>query len=288
MTVGFCLSLAPVAIAGSSTLITRGSSSFAVRASNGYEVSVERFGHSVSLVAGRAHGFLSSAGYTVPSRVSPDRIDANFGKFGRVEVEFETHRIHHGPPLKKGCSGRPETIRFGVFTGVIRFRGERGYVSLDAHRAHGRVSSGSKEHCELRKSRSSGPLHAADARLPAPELTASEGHDRLLSTWVEPHSKSVVFEAATSERRGRIEIFRTVEAAGKPPTFAFADDLSMATLRPPRPFDGEATFQRTPTGPVWSGPLTVTFPGRDDVRFAGPRFDAELVREEVWNPGRAE
>jgi hypothetical protein len=259
-----------------------------VRANNGYEVSVERFGHSVSLVAGRVHGFLSSASYTVPSRISPDRIDASFGKFGRVEVEFKTHRIKHGPPLKKGCSGRPETIRFGVFTGVIRFRGERGYVSVDTHRAFGRVSSGSKEHCEFRGPRSSRSLQATDARLPAPELTASEGYDRLLSTWVEPHSKSVVFEAATSERRGRIEIFRTVEAEGKPPTFSFADDLSMATLRPPRPFAGEASFQRTPTGRVWSGSLTVTFPGRDDVRFAGPRFEAKLVREEVWNPDRVE
>lgn len=88
------------------------------------------------------------------------------------------------------------------------------------------------------------------------------------------------FSAGSFERRGHMSIFRDVFAEAAPASFVFARDLSSATVQPPLPFQGEASFQRAPSGPAWSGSLSVDFPGREDVQLAGPRFTAHLARDD--------
>jgi hypothetical protein len=60
--------------------------------------------------------------------------------------------------------------------------------------------------------------------------------------------------------------------------FDFASPLRTATLAPPVPFTGQATFRRN-ANPAnrWTGNLSVDFPGRADVPLAGGRFKAALV-----------
>jgi hypothetical protein len=71
--------------------------------------------------------------------VSPTSVEADFGEVGSVAMRFRpsgrmTHSRRH-----RGCVGPDRyTIRFGVFTGSIRFRGEGGYTSADVHRVKGR------------------------------------------------------------------------------------------------------------------------------------------------------
>ena len=262
-----------------STRFSPASASFSLRAGNGYRISVERTRGRASLYA--VHGgksFFAGTSYTVHAKASPLRIDARFGKFGRVSVRLKTERMKKGK-LEEQCKGKPETVRFGVFVGTIRFRGEGGYTSVAARHAEGRMSSGQRLKCVFPNLRP-GAGSARESRQVPPTLAASQGRHRFIQ--VEPSGgkqRSIIFSAGSSERRGRMDIFRNVFAEAPPASFVFASDLSSATVQPPLPFHGEASFQRSPSGLAWSGPLSVDFPGREDVQLAGPRFTAHLARD---------
>lgn len=142
------------------------------------------------------------------------------------------------------------------------------------------MSTGERFKCVFPNLRlGSGPT-AGESRQVPPSLTASQGRSRFFEAEVSGGKKrSVVFTAGYSERRGRMEIFRNAFADAPLPTFVFANDLSSAGVQPPLPFRGEASFQRASSGPVWSGSLSVDFPGREGVQLAGPRFTAHLARD---------
>lgn len=275
----FLLFAAPAA-GETSTHFSPASASFSLRADSGYRISVERTRGRVSLYA--VHGrksFFASTSYTVPAKASPRRIDARFGRFGRISVRLKTERMKKGK-LEEQCKGKPETVRFGVFVGTIRFRGEGGYTSVAARRAEGQLSTGEKFKCVFPNLRPGSGLAAQQSHQVAPSLTATQGRRRFLQVEASGgKQRSIIFSAGSSERRGRMSIFRDVFAEAAPASFVFASDLSSATVRPPLPFQGEASFQRASSGPVWSGSLSVDFPGREDVQLAGPRFTAHLARD---------
>jgi hypothetical protein len=254
---------------------------FSLSAGNGYRIFVQRFRDRISLTA--VHGgksFYAGTTYTVPGKASTRRIDARFGKFGRVSVQLKTKRIHRNK-LEEQCTGKPETVRYGTFVGTIRFRGEGGYTSVDAQRATGRSSSGEKVKCVFPNLRPGSGTAAHASRQSPPSLVASQGRGRVFvveDAGGKRHTR--LFSAFSQEQRGRLTIFRSVFAEAPLSSFAFASDLSSATVQPPAPFEGEAGFLRTPTGPTWSGTLSVDFPGRDDVRLSGPRFEASLTRDD--------
>jgi hypothetical protein len=278
------LFFAATAAGSTSRYFSPATATLSLKAGNGYRITVERIRGRVSLTA--FHGgrsFLAATSYAVRGKVLPLRIDARFGKFGRVAVRLKTERMRKGK-LEEQCTGKPETIRYGVFAGTIRFRGEGGYTSVDARRATGRLSSGTKIKCVFPNLRpGSGPAaRAAHAsRQVPPSLVASQGRQRVFAVEVSGGKRrSPFFSAFSQEQRGRMEIFRNVFAEAPLSSFAFASDLSSATVQPPQPFQGEASFQRTPASPTWSGTLSVDFPGREGVRLAGPRFEADLVRDD--------
>jgi hypothetical protein len=92
------------------------------------------------------------------------------------------------------------------------------------------------------------------------------------------------FSASISERRGQLSIERAVETEAKPAAFDYDVAAGVATVTPPAPFDGEATYSRTPKGGAsWHGNLSVDFPGRAGVPLTGPGTRASLVRA-VQNP----
>jgi hypothetical protein len=274
------LLFATPAVGSTSAYFSPATASFSLRAGNGYRIAVERTRARVTLTAfhGSKSGFASTS-YTVRGKVSPQRVDAHFGKFGRVSVRLRTGRIRRGK-LEEQCTGKPETVRFGVFVGTIRFRGEGGYTEVAARRAQGRLSSGTRIRCVFPNLRpDSGPRAQGLHRVP-PSLGAAQGRHRAFGVEISGGKRrSILFSAFSQERRGRIEVFRNVFAKGPLASFDFTDDLSSATVRPPTPFQGEASFQRTPAGPTWSGTLSVNFPGREDVRLAGPRFESQLARD---------
>jgi hypothetical protein len=253
---------------------------FVLPAGNGYQIAVERFRNRVSLSA--LHGgksFFAATTYTVPGEFSAQRLEANFGKFGRVSVRLKTERMHKGK-LEEQCTGKPETVRYGTFVGTIRFRGEGGYASVTARQAEGRTSTGEKMKCVFPNLRPGSGSGAHASRQVPPSLTASQGRRRVFAVeFSGGKRRSLFFSAFSQEQRGRLGIFRDVFAEAPLSSFVFASDLSSATVQPPQPFQGEASFQRT-AGPTWSGTLSVDFPGLDGVRLAGPRFEADLLRDD--------
>jgi hypothetical protein len=78
-------------------------------------------------------------------------------------------------------------------------------------------------------------------------------------------------------------IDRGVTVEAKPAAFDFDVPAGIATVAPPAPFDGEATYDRTRQGATWHGDLTVDFPGRAGVSLTGAGTRASLVRA-VQNP----
>jgi len=87
------------------------------------------------------------------------------------------------------------------------------------------------------------------------------------------------FLAGTSERHGALRINRSALAEGKPATFDVLDDLSSATVSPPKPFAGTATFKRNADGSTeWFGTLSVALPGVESTALTGPTFTANLTK----------
>lgn len=277
------LLLVAEASAGSTTFSSPARSEFSLRSSNGYVIDLERVGRRVSLIAShRGSRFFAWASYMVRGEVSSERIDARFGKLGRISVRFRTERVRRSQ-LGKSCTGKAAVTRFGVFVGTIRFRGEGGYTIVDARRAHGQVSSAIRETCPFSPF-GEGVRLAKIPTLPPPELWAREGRRRgFNATGFRRRDGTAAseFGASVIERRRSMRILRAVLAFGRPDAFTFTEDLYSATVRPPRPFQGEAVFERKPKGgsTSWLGTLSVSLPGREKVRLAGPRFEAELKQE---------
>jgi len=258
----------------------QGSTDFSLRATDGYTVSIERRGRQVTLTAFRSGKSFVAVSYTVPGSSSPDRIEARFGKLGNVSVKFRAKRAKRIGP-RKGCTGKPALDRTGVFVGTIRFRGEGGYTTVAARRAQGRVVDTLRERCEFPHTRRG--ARASASPLDPPVLGASLGSRRGFGASVVRRAgkRSAFYEAVSRERRGRMRILRMVFVQGREDSFTYAGDLSAATVKPPAPFDGEATFLRERRGKgSWLGPLEVSFPGRASVPVAGPRFVGKLGPED--------
>jgi hypothetical protein len=87
------------------------------------------------------------------------------------------------------------------------------------------------------------------------------------------------FIAGTSERVGALHIGRSVFVEGPSASFEPSADLSSATVKPPKPFSGTASFVRNLDGSTeWSGTLSVALPGAQSTALAGPAFEADLAK----------
>jgi hypothetical protein len=97
--------------------------------------------------------------------------------------------------------------------------------------------------------------------------------------------------AEVEENRGEMEIHRAVGTWASADALHYDRHLRTATIRPPDPFSGHASFRFsarskttsacTTTGTAasagcWTGNLTVDLPGRPDVPLTGPGFYALL------------
>jgi hypothetical protein len=243
---------------------------------NGYRVSVEGTGRTVKLKVERSLAF---ADYTTRGRASPDRIKARFGRFGTVSVRFvPSGKVRRrGPPRR--CKGRPMIVRQGVFVGRIEFVGEDGYVDVGARRAKGRSSTLPRWRCNHRR----GPGRASAARVgyDVASLKVATPHRRVVFKAVALDERGgptlAFFFVATKERKGSVRIARSLFAARVGPrAFTFDRAGRSAAVHPPKPFHGEASFQRNVgSPPSWSGSLSASLPGAL-VELTGPTFKAKM------------
>ncbi|HEU4739272.1 MAG TPA: hypothetical protein VFS54_09355 [Solirubrobacterales bacterium] len=214
------------------------------------------------------------AAYGVPAIVSESYVKADLGPYGKVDLVRRPSGRMRTIPIR--CSGGDTfTYEPADYEGIVEFRGEQGYTEVEATRVRAlplltSFCGGGSGRGESRGSDERG------ARLKG----VSYAHGRALSFQLNKNHKRgrVLFEAEMRERRGRVSIYRAAEGWLPPPSFRFDPDLKTATLSPPAPFSGSADLSRArnSVSPLWSGDLTIGFPGRQ-VPLTGRGMHVSLV-----------
>jgi hypothetical protein len=252
---------------------------FRVGASNGYEI--------VALAASqRADGkgqivlFVdredAGALYVAPATLTATSIEADLGQLG--EVSLDVVPSGRKRTVHRRCGEEPETTSFEPqsFRGNFEFNGEEGFTeaSSAAPREYTRfffdLLCGSSISSEV------GGDGLPGARL---KLHSRQGPTRvnLQVNKNHPGGRSE-FTAEIAERRRGVQIQRSAVLLAGAAAFDYDPLLRTATLDPPAPFAGHASFHRD-ASPAnrWTGNLTVDFPGRADVPLVGGGFGVHLA-----------
>lgn len=229
-------------------------------------------------------------GYKVQGEVTETGLKVRFGKLGLIDVTFTPTRTlsSTGPP--EGCTGEPRTLREGVFTGTIDFTGERGYVRIEGPQAEGSMSVISQWQCPEEPTPFAAALQsAASGEKEESEHASLHARSRrcLCGFDAGVHHRDrkgrrgrTIFYGWKFERREGMEIWRLTSAFGAPSAFLFNHEAGTATVRPPRPFSGWATFKRRPDGrDLWRSTIQVPLLGADPLRPRGRGFRAGLYPE---------
>lgn len=259
---------------------------FEVAGSQRYSISVSNYGSRVILTANgvaTSDGY-GAASYTVAGKVTAHGLRARFGNRGRVAVKFRPSggSTRQTPPRR--CTGLPRVTRTGTFVGTIRFRGEHGYTEVDAVRARGSVYIPRRWRCKPRHGRhrsQCSPENSGGAEsVSLTAISGSQGRFFEISSERSPEeSGSTVFTVSSQEHRGRMRVERVAFAYARERTFMYTSGLSAATVSPPFPFEGSATFQRNADRSTsWKGDLSVSLPGALHMALTGSGFEASLVR----------
>lgn len=260
------------------------------RASDGFEARLETSEKGVVRLELQRGG--SYVVYEVPGEVSEAGLKVRFGKLGLIDVAFTPIKTLSTTAPAGGCTGAPRTLREGVFSGTIAFTGERGYVRLEGPEASGTMSVISQWDCpgsevalpygnnsllsSLRPSkagrkRESASLHLFSSRQPV-AFAAGVAHRY--------SGGRSIFVGYKGELREGMEIVRSTSVFGAANRFDFDHKEGTATLRPPQPLSGHATFKRRPGArPLWRSTIKVPLPGADPLDTGAPGLRAALFPE---------
>jgi hypothetical protein len=259
---------------------------FFLEASNGYEAELATIGNQVFLETYRGE---VAALYQVGGSVTDKRIEARFGRQGRISGRYERIDLFGGGDRDKDepCE---DPFSFVVLRGTISFRGEGGYTSVEARRAGGLLVDPAAARCRQRaRARASA---RRDSRLNA-YLTAISKQGSTVTSFTLARKRGRPWswiEAERQERRGKMQIYRAASTTvggenavalsgpGVRPPFAF--------VAAPKPFTGSAVLDGSaPMGSQWSGSLTAWLPGLGKIGLTGPDYALSLCRRAGDEPG---
>ncbi|HYQ78928.1 MAG TPA: hypothetical protein VEP91_07450 [Solirubrobacterales bacterium] len=252
-------------------------SGFVLKA-DGYKIGVSTFGSAVFLEVWRGgSGRRVQTAYLARGVARPERLQATFGSFGKVKMRFREARNRSWRGRVRTCRGANRFIkRRGVFRGNLRFKGEGGYVSIRIHRAKGAVVT---EAPKCRRHRGGGGFDIPFASFSQPKSAvlaiARQGVDATAFLGVEDR-RSTLFFAAREESRGKLAIVRMAVLRRRSPIHT-NEALTSAHLSPPAPFHGTGRYRAAADGTsVWSGGLSVNFPGKPRYPLTGPEYETFL------------
>lgn len=259
---------------------------FALAGSNGYKLEFRISAGSNSVDAAReskSDGVFRREGafYSASSgHVTLRRLDARLGPIARVSVRFVPSgkvRRYTDP----NCKGGPEVTRFGTFVGTIRMHGEHGYTNVAAKRARGTVDTAPLRVCRLPVyARAASGGEALVTTTLAANLEGVESYSGFEASLSQEPDAEARFDAFAHDASHGVGVSRRVEAFAAPATFSFDATLDNATVSPPAPFSGSASFQRIDDfASRWQGPLSVDLPGRPGFALTGRNFSWSLTRE---------
>jgi hypothetical protein len=215
--------------------------------------------------------------YTTPAKVTAERVTAQFGKLGELDYRFAPKR--NGSVDCNGAEGGE-----AVFEGTFDFTGENGYVQIEADHAEGsfQIYPEPKNCPQKRLARRAVPYHPSysdeGATLHARSGSRAEGRIREVIAFDGgrhgPHR--VAFYAVLAEVREGMTVARGVQLTAKSGAFSWNLEKGTATLRPPPPFTGSATFTRRGQDGhgTWKGSLDMPILGGEPVELAGGEFRA--------------
>ena len=273
---------------------------------HGYRIRLSTRGRQVEveIIKNRAyqHSGQFVAIYSVRGHVSPHGLRANLGPFGKIDARFDETSRNGGEPQSFGaCHYRTQLILRGHLRGTIRLRGEGGFVRFAAHsvRAH-YARTFPEENCD--EGATEGGESSARATASRSEgfykaIVVSYGHVGPRRTFFEDESfydvggdgseskgEGSSLDAGFRERRGRVEVLEHAffDAHAGFDLAEFDRGHVRATLAPPAPFSGTATFTQEGKGatPTLTGPLTISLPGAPDIPLTGPHHLADLCTKE--------
>lgn len=232
------------------------------------------------------------ASYEVPGIATEAGLKVRFGRLGLIDVAFTPTKILNSTEPGEGCTGAPRTLREGVFTGTIDFTGEREFVRIEGPQATGSMSVISQWECP--EAEATDPL-AGISRLLAATFRNKKGErESATLSAASPRcscyfaagvhhrysgGKSIFFGAKLEKREG-MEIERWTQVRGPASAFDFDHAAGTATLRPPSPLSGHASFEASPPGRgLWQSTIRVPLLGADPIDTGGPGFAAILLPE---------
>jgi hypothetical protein len=225
----------------------------------------------------------AAAIYVAPALLTATSVKADLGSLG--EVSLDVIPSGREKRLRSSCGDEPETTTFEPqrYRGSFEFHGEEGYTDAvaDAPREYTRFFLDLV--CGGVVSGETGGLDLPGARL---RLHSHQGSFRLsLQANKNRPGARTRFEVETHEKRRGISIWRSSMLWVGTVAFGYDPLLRTATLEPPAPFSGRASFHRNATASNrWSGDLTVDLPGRSTVPLTGNGIGATLVPS-CWHEG---
>jgi hypothetical protein len=257
-----------------------------VKASNGYTILViassERADGrgQVGLIV---YGKQGSAIYGAPATVTGNRFEADLGSLGRIFLDIAPSG--RSRTLRSHCEGESEsfTLEPQLYSGDFEFHGEGGYADVSTATPREYTRFPFYFLCGGSSSGETGGATLPGARL---RLHARSGPFGLnLQANKNRPGARTRFEVETHEKRQGISISRSRTLWVGAAAFDYDPLLRSATLEPPAPFSGRASFHRGAIASNrWAGDLTVDLPGRSDVPLTGAGIEATLVPG-CWHEG---
>jgi hypothetical protein len=270
--------------------------------SNGYRGFIVTTGHrrvKLELGKGRAEFVATASG-----RVDRGGIEADFGELGNVSIRFEGERVPWPGPLadllgllpRRECRGRKPVFEAGKFRGTVRFEGENGFTEIDVGTVPGTVERHYRRVCQgqgiggqtvtnAATEKILGRLKVTLLRAVAHRNGATISFQAAISNLgsllgLDDEEPMHTFVASSVERKEGVRIVRSISGTGKKGSFAASDEKAnprTATVSPPQPFAGSATYLEPEGEPAsWTGTLTVPLPGVAPLELAGPEFKSML------------
>jgi hypothetical protein len=199
------------------------------------------------------------------------RMVSDLGSRGGYELRFHRKKTKMIDP-PNGCPGKPAKAWIGVWKGQINFRGEGGYTSVHATRAHGRVvpkhSWWPPCYHQVKGTFLDFYGEGPSPGFPTLHFTALKPDGGATPTFTALlASEPVPATGATVTAR------RQVAVNGTSGQFTFNDALTSAQVNPPAPFSGSPSCSDPNGAPGydhWSGSLAVDFPGHPDYAISMP------------------
>jgi hypothetical protein len=225
------------------------------------------------------------AQYVVPAEITDSTLKAKFGSLGELDYSYAPKGA-----TATECFGQQGSE--AAFTGSFTFTGENGFVHIDAPAATGFYTlEPGPPTCATPRADPAAPAARAvpfqpyvgdGAALSAQTLAKTVGGVRQLLALTasrQKNAKEANFYAALLQDDHGMAVLRGVQMSAPARAFEWDFAAGTATVSPPAPFAGTATFKRLADGrKLFTGSLRVPILGIGTLRMAGKGFHSTLHR----------